>query len=411
MTVEVDLWMPPAYRALFRPYRYKLYYGGRAAARSWSFAKALVTVAASPPPDPENPYRIGCFRQYQNSIKESVHANLAYQIRSSGLAPYFHIGRDNIRSIYGNEFIYGGLHQAMTDPTVLKSIEGLSHLWIEEGQRATKDALQLIRPTLRRPGSELWISMNTGDADDPVYQELIEKTPPRMYRRKVTWRDNQFFLTLPELELERSYMQENDPEAYRHVWDGDVRKFSSAVIFRDKVEVRPFTTPEGVRFYQGADWGFADDPTTLLRCYIEDETLFVDREVWLRGCELEDIPKKFDALETSRTWPILADSARPEVISFVKRAGFNIAGAEKWPGSVEDGIAHLRGFKKIIIHPRCTHLVEESRLYRYKVDRITEEVIPLIIDKHNHGWDALRYALGKFIKNRGRDNQWARLAS
>jgi phage terminase large subunit len=119
----------------------------------------------------------------------------------------------------------------------------------------------------------------------------------------------------------------------------------------------------------------------------------------------------FDSVPGSRKWPIKADCARPETISYVARQGFNIAAAEKWPGSLEDGVAHLKGFVKIHIEERCKHMQEVARLYAYKIDRVTDEVLPIILDCHNHGWDAIRYGLDGHIQRRGVSAQWARLGA
>jgi phage terminase large subunit len=112
-----------------------------------------------------------------------------------------------------------------------------------------------------------------------------------------------------------------------------------------------------------------------------------------------------------RDWPIKADAARPETISYMRRQGFHISAADKWDGCVEDGIAHLKGFRRIVIHERCKQMNDERRLYRYKVDAKTGEVLPVIVDKHNHGWDAIRYSLDGYIQRRGGLGVWSRLAS
>lgn len=105
----------------------------------------------------------------------------------------------------------------------------------------------------------------------------------------------------------------------------------------------------------------------------------------------------------------MGDNSRPETISYLRRSGLNVSAARKWPGSVEDGITHLRGFRKIYIHRRCTKLQEEALLYRYKVDRTTQQVLPVIVDAYNHGWDAIRYALDGYIQQRGVLGVWAAL--
>jgi hypothetical protein len=118
------------------------------------------------------------------------------------------------------------------------------------------------------------------------------------------------------------------------------------------------------------------------------DDLYVDREAYGYHTDIDKIPALFDQIDTARTWPIIADNARPETISYISRMGFQCRAAEKWQGSVEDGIAHLRGFRKIVVHPRCENIAMEARLYSYKIDPKTNDVLPLIVDKWNHGFDA-----------------------
>ena len=114
------------------------------------------------------------------------------------------------------------------------------------------------------------------------------------------------------------------------------------------------------------------------------------------------MPQLYDSIPESRKWAIKADSARPETISYLRnRCGFNIAPAKKWQGSIEDGIAYLKSFEKIVIHPRCKHTAEEFRLYSYKIDKTTNEVLPIILDKNNHVIDGIRYALDGYITKAG----------
>lgn len=109
------------------------------------------------------------------------------------------------------------------------------------------------------------------------------------------------------------------------------------------------------------------------------------------------MPQFYDSIPEARKWPIHGDCSRPETISYMARQGFNIDGATKWAGSVEDGITYLRGFEEIVIHERCKHMIDEARLYSYKTDRLTGEVLPIVLDKHNHCWDAVRYSLDGYI--------------
>jgi hypothetical protein len=142
------------------------------------------------------------------------------------------------------------------------------------------------------------------------------------------------------------------------------------------------------------------DPTTLIRCFIKGKTLYIDSEAWAIGCEIDNTPALFEKVEGSRKWPIKADNARPETISYMRRQGFNITGAKKWQGSVEDGIEYLKTYD-IVIHPRCKHTIDEFNHYSYKVDKQTGDVLPVIVDANNHLCDSLRYALDGLIKGRG----------
>jgi len=137
--------------------------------------------------------------------------------------------------------------------------------------------------------------------------------------------------------------------------------------------------------------------------------LWIEYESFGVGVEIDETPALFDDVPGARSWPIYADSARPETISYLRRQQFNIMPADKWPGCEEDGIAHLRGFKVIHIHQRCKHMQQEARLYSYKLDRVTGEVLPILIDKNNHGWDATRYSLNGYIQHRGGLGVWERL--
>jgi hypothetical protein len=179
------------------------------------------------------------------------------------------------------------------------------------------------------------------------------------------------------------WCKERDYEAYLNIWEGECKKHSNALIFAGRFKVEDFDTPLDARFYQGADWGFAKDPTTLIRCFMQDRTIYIDREAWGVGVDLDETPALFDTIDTARKWPIKADNARPETISFMKRRGFHISGAKKWAGSIEAGIEFLKAYD-IVIHPRCRHTIDEFNNYSYKVDKQTGDVLPVIVDAWNH---------------------------
>jgi len=350
--------------------------------------------------------RIICAREFQNSIRESVHALLDEQIRMLSLGDLFTVQERTILGPHGSEFVFMGLK---TNIHSAKSFEGADIIWIEEGQTTSKESLDIILPTIRKEGSEIWITLNLNEESDPVNTRFIVNPPPGAYVRKVNFDENKHMSATLEAERQealRLIAEAASDEAraqaqadYDHVWLGMPKRLAAAGVIKRWV-VMDFETPAGARFYHGVDWGFADDPTALTRWFIQGTDLCVDMEAFGHGVEMDEIPALFDTIPTARTWPIKADSARPETISYVRKKGFNVSAAEKWSGSIEDGLAYLNSFKRILIHPRCKNMAEESRLYRYKVDRMTQEILPIIVDKHNHGYDSGRYALGDLIKQR-----------
>jgi phage terminase large subunit len=422
--------------------RFKVLHGGRGSAKSWSMAQALVLKAHNERPMVRSgkqdvagedifvpgSHLILCAREYQNSIADSVHRLIKGAIYRLGLAPWFDIQNNIIRSLVtGAELIFKGLHRNIME---IKSTEGITICWVEEAQSVSAESWETLIPTIRgMDGAEIWVSFNPYLAEDPTSVRFLgtdpkKKVDPRAIVAQMNWTDNEWFP--PDMEQDRLALLRTDPEAYEHVYEGSFLQLSEATIFRGRYEVRSFDEPPpGTRFYHGMDFGFADDPSTLLRCWTDEKTntLYIDREAWGLHVEIDDLPammsgglsikngKEYPGIETAKTWPIKADGARPETISYLSRQGYNIQAAEKWPGSVEDGIAHLKGFSKIIIHEtNCPNMAREARLYKYKVDKQTGDVLPIVVDAHNHGWDAIRYSLDGYIKDRGGFGIWRKLA-
>lgn len=409
----------PFYDLLHKRRRYKVYYGGRGAAKSWAFAEALIRRAT------REPLLVLATREYQNSIADSVHRILVNTINRLGLASWFKVTDKSIKSIIGAEFIFKGLQ----DIASLKSLEGVDVCWVAEAQDTTEDSWRTLIPTIRKKGSEIWVEFNTTDEQAPTYVRFVTPTigdtgmpDPAKGRRdaivhKVNFTENPFFRDT-ELQAEMEYDRENDFEAYLHIWEGMPKKMSDAIIFGKRVRIAAFDAEKirqyalSQRYFQGADFGFSQDPSTLIRSLIDEKTktLYICSELYKIGVEIDDMPEWYRLMPDADKWPIRADNARPETISYLKRHGFQIKAAEKWKGSVEDGIAHLKGFKEIVIHPDCKHMIQEARLYAFKVDPKTGDVLPDIIDKHNHCWDALRYSLDGYIRRRGSEGVWAKLA-
>jgi phage terminase large subunit len=388
----MEIETPKVYKPIFQPKRYKVISGGRGSAKSETVARFLVALSAT-----QKNKRILCTREYQNSITDSVYRTIKDIIDFYKL-PYFEFTKVSIKhQLTNSEFIFKGLQ----DMNGIKSIKGITHCWVEEAQSLTQNSIDILTPTIREPNSEIIFTFNRDNEDDPVWTNFCNKERDDVWHLHTTYRDNKFF---PEvLRREMEYCKINDYQKYLHVWEGDANFIKESQIFKGKFTVQDFETMSlentyQNRYFYGADWGFANDPTTMVRCYIHDMNLYVDQEVWGVGVELDEIPQLFDAIPESRIWQIKADCSRPETISHIAHKGFNIVAAEKWSGSIEDGIEYLRSFKQIIIHPRCKHTADEFKLYSYKLDKNTNEVLPIVVDLNNHCIDSLRYALDMYIK-------------
>lgn len=374
---------PRSFAPLLAASRYKGAHGGRGSGKSHFFAEMLVERAILQPG-----LRGACVREVQKSLKNSVKLLVEDKIQSLGVSSLFEVLDAEIRTPGGGVIIFQGMQNHTADS--IKSLEGFDVAWVEEAQSLSQRSLDLLRPTIRKPGSELWFSWNPNKPTDPVDVLLRGESPPGdSVVVEVNWDSNPWLPSelLADLEDDRR----RDPDKFMHVWQGHYSLNSEARVFRNW-KVKEFETPKDAVHRFGADWGFAIDPTVLVRCHIDGRNLYVDQEVWQVGCEIDRTPALFDKIEGSRKFLIRADSARPETVSYMKRQGFAIQEAIKGPGSIEDGIEFLRSFD-IIIHPRCLKVAEELTLYSFKTDPQTSEILPFLEDKNNHTIDALRYAL------------------
>lgn len=436
--------IPFAFRELFVPSRYKAFYGGRGSAKSHSFAEALLVKLA------RTPLRALCAREVQVSIRDSVKRLLDDKIDDLGLRNLFKSTDAEIRGTNGSLIIFAGLR---TDPYKIKSTEGIDIAWVEEANTVSRRSLELLVPTVRgleaeidsgrgawkpreddvdaykdvEPGSpewlsflewlnsddykdgdpEIWFSWNPQQETDPVDEMFRGEAgpPPSSIVRRVSWRDNPWFPRVLREELE--YDKRVDEDKYDHVWEGSYWKRSDARVFKNwrVAQDYEFNPKPDTVMRLGADWGFATDPTVLVRSWLESDRpegwalerdrrrLFIDHEAWAVGCEIVDTPALFRSVPGATSWPMVADSARPETISFVRSNGFpQIEPARKGAGSVEEGVKFLQELDEILVHPRCVHVIDELRLYSYKTDPLTGKVLPILMDKKNHCIDSLRYS-------------------
>lgn len=411
---EIQRHIPEAFQELYRPHRYKAFHGGRGGAKSHSVADYLVTRGV------QRRTRWLCAREIQKSLATSVHQLLCDKIISHGLQGAYQVTREGIRGPHDTHFLFAGLR---TNPDSVKSMEDLDGAWVEEANRCSQVSLDLLIPTVRKPGSEIVFTWNRTNVDDPVDKMFLGgEPPPNSVVQQVNWRDNPFFPRV--LYDEMQWMRRRDKDKWLHVWEGQPLSRSDAKVFTNwTVDDLDDQIPPGCPLRYGADWGFAVDPTVLIGVYVWGRTIYVRHEAWKVKCAIDETPSLFAGDDRNQDRPrwknpyrpggprhkglpkaqstrIVADSARPETIAYLKARGFDIVRAVKGPRSVEEGVEFLQAYD-IVVHPSCIHVIDELGMYEYETDPLTDEVLSKLKDKDNHTIDSLRYALEQ-MRRRGR---------
>lgn len=406
-------------------------HGGRGSAKTRTFAK-MACIQAYIFAEQHVTGVVLCAREYMNSLADSSLGEIKLAIESEPfLRDYFEVGETYVRTKNKRvSFIFCGLRLNLDS---IKSKARILLAWVDEAESVSDIAWNKLFPTVREEGyfadgtywkAQIWVTWNPELEGSATDKRFIKFKDPDHVIVEMNYTDNEFFPKILE-DLRQKDQARLDPATYAWIWEGAYLENSDKQVIR-RYRVSPFDDDlweKADRLLFGADFGFADDPSTLIRCFILGHTLYIEYEAWGKHVELDDMwkfyagqvdakPKqlaewklndhlKFPGVPGSRKWPIKGDSSRPETISKVRKEGFNITAAKKWSGSLEDGIAYLNGFKEIVIHPRCIHTVEEARKYSYKVDK-NGDILPVIVDDWNHCWDAVRYALDGYITKKGR---------
>ena len=219
--------VPTAFRELYQRHRYKVYWGGRGAGKSVQIASALLLKGSEP-----RPKRILCAREIQRSIRDSVHSLLAQRIKALGLEDFYEVTSNEIRGTNGTSIIFSGLWQNVQS---IKSIEGIDICWVEEGNSVSESSWRTLIPSIRKPGSEIWVSFNPELKSDPAYQRFVLNPPKNAAIKKVSWRDNPYFnqTTLPN---EMAQLKADNEEEYRHVYEGELKEFADGSIYAQQLK-------------------------------------------------------------------------------------------------------------------------------------------------------------------------------
>jgi len=216
--------LPEKLKPFWEPARYKIAYGGRGSAKSWSFAKMFLAMGTA------NKIQVLCTREFQNSIKDSVHRLLKEQIDEMGLHDYYRVDIDKIVGTNGTRFFFVGLAH---NTKKIKSYEGVDYVWVEEGATVTKESWEVLIPTIRKAHSEIWVSFNPELSTDETYQRFVLSPPEDSIVIQMNWRDNPWFPKV--LEQEMKSLKERDPVAWRNVWEGECRQAVDGAVFGDEI--------------------------------------------------------------------------------------------------------------------------------------------------------------------------------
>jgi len=399
----IPITVPLAHAGIFDPGISRLgLSGGRNSMKSWSVVAWALSELAN------HRVNIVFAREFQSSIKESSYRAVTERIEQLGLEG-FRVQRDRIIGPLGGEISFIGLDR---NPDNVRSMENIRAFIVEEAHRISQNSIRILEPTLRKPGARAIYVWNRVSESDPVDQMFYGHSATRPVVH-TTWIENPFIS--PQSILDATQDLERDPITARHVWDGEPLIRTDARVFPDtsfSIADIDDQLPDHIIGRWGADWGFAADPTVLVRVFVFGRTLYIRDEAYAIGLGMDEVPALF-AGSDSRDPPrwsnprgmpgirgalharIYADSAGPAYIRFLRDRGFSgIRKCKKGPGSVENGIAKMKSFD-IVVHPSCVHALDELRTHRYRMDPKTEEILAEFVDDQNHVIDAVRYAIEK----------------
>jgi phage terminase large subunit len=392
---------PEKLQELFKKSRYKVCYGGRGGAKSWGIARALLILAA------KDSIRILCAREFQNSIKDSVHKLFCDKIEALGLLEFFEITQSSIRGKNGSEFSFVGLRNNVTN---IKSFEGVDICWVEEAQSVSRLSWNVLIPTIRKEGSEIWISFNPELESDETYQRFVIKPPNDCIQIRINWDDNPWF---PEtLRLEKDALHDRDPEAYRNVWEGHCRRTVDGAIFATQIENAekdgritkvPYDPTKPVHAI--CDLGWSDATAWWLIQFIGMEThvirYFEDSQKTMTHylAKLQSFGYVYDTiwLPHDAQNKTLAAAGR-SIEDIVRSAGYKTMILDRVP--VTDSINAARTIFPNFWFDRenCADGLMCLRHYRYEVDPETKQFSKTPVhDHYSHGADAFRY-IGLMIR-------------
>jgi phage terminase large subunit len=387
---------PAALKRLFQPARYKFVKGGRGSGKSWGVARALLILGAS------ETHRILCTREIQKSIKQSVHQLLSDQIQQLGLTSFYEVLQDEIRGKNGTKFLFAGLSDLTADS--IKSFEGCTRVWNEEGQTTTARSWGILTPTIRAPGSEIWTTYNPELESDETHLRAVVKPFPDTVVIEMNYTENPWFP--PILEQERQHAKATMTEAeYAHVWEGKCRPAVEGAIYADQMaHAKIMEVPHDGQIKTHAIWdlGFNDSMSIILAQRVSSEVRIVhyvegsqrtlaDYSAELKALRLDGQPINWGACWLPHDGFATRHQSGKSDAAVMRGLGWDV---RKVPNTdVEAGIKRAREmFPRVYFNKtRAERLIECLKRYRRHVSNATGEPGKPVHDEFSHGADAFRY--------------------
>ncbi len=376
---------------------FKGIYGGRGSGKSHFCALYCIIKALE-----KSRTRIACLRTIDCKNDESALALIKDYIYKLKIQHLVNISKSlrKIEFFNGSEIMFFGANQSNHEN--FKSTEGISVCWLDEASLFSEEIITTIVPTIRTEGAEVLFSWNPKTDYDPCYTFLKkqEEQNGSVFMLKANYYNNPFasnnLIEMAKIDKKANY------ENYLHVWEGFPAKISEQLIYGSLLKVFEFDSPSinEIDYIIGVDWGHTNY-SACIRAFIQNNQLYVDYESYKKQLAPRDLKQFFDLIPYSRLLRIIADCNNPLMVSESAQLGYNIEACEKNTNDLRgviDGINVIKSLDAINIHPRCVHLIEEMRLYRWKKER--GFIVPKIIKENDHGVDALRYACQDFIKHK-----------
>lgn len=390
------LQLPEKMADIWLPCRYKVMYGGRGGGKSWSVASVLLVMAA------EKPLRILCAREIQKSMRDSVHRLLKDAIVRLGLESFFEVLDTEIRGANGSLFLFGGLQSHTVDS--IKSFEGVDIVWVEEAHSVSKKSWDVLTPTIRKEGSEIWMTLNPDMETDETYSRFIKTKRADVWLCEINWRDNPWFPHV--LDLERRQCKLLDPDNYANIWGGKPKRTAAGAIYAKEIEklyqqgrVCRVSYDPRLPVHTVWDLGWADYMAIMLiqrthmdfRCiaYYQDSHRTVEDYV----------------IQLENEWDVIwgTDFLPHDARTGDHKSGTTVEGIMQEMGrtshvlpvsGIEAGIRLARSLfpKAYIDEEECDVFLDCMKRYKRMIDPRTGEPGAPLHDDASHGADVWRYA-------------------